>query len=82
MFKTNLNSEIFCLCFAQEMVNFFNISEEEAIQRINNSWKENDFTEENDMIYHEDPEFWAKTIYCRQNEWWNYKTEELTPKDL
>lgn len=41
-----------------------------------------DHTSEDHIVFHEGPEYWAKTIYYEQSNWWNYKPEELTPKKI
>jgi sensor domain CHASE-containing protein len=51
-------------------MDLFNTPEEEAFLRINSFWEGKDFTSEDDIIFHESPEFWAKTIYYEQNNWW------------
>ena len=81
-FKTNLNSEIFILSIVGEMIEVFGISEEEAFKRINSFWENNEFTDENEIIYTEHPQFWAKTIYYEQSDWWNYKDSELSVRDM
>lgn len=79
-FATNLKSEIYCLIIAQEMVDIFSISEKEAIQRVSFFWKDNEFIDEDDMIFIESPEYWAKSIYYEEVDWWNKNERELTPR--
>ncbi|MHA6530793.1 hypothetical protein [Paenibacillus sp. BAC0078] len=77
LIPTCLSSEIYCLVIVQQLMDLFGISEEEAFLRINSFWKGNDFTSEDDMIFHESPDFWTKTIYYEQSNWWRLKEEEL-----
>lgn len=60
----------YCVEILQEMVKIFNISEEEALERINDYWKGQTFAGKLDWIYHEMPEYWAKTIYYGPDVFW------------
>ncbi|WP_339306962.1 hypothetical protein [Paenibacillus sp. FSL R5-0519] len=82
LFPTCLSSEIYCLEIVQELIGLFDISEKEAFLRINSFWEGNDFTSEDDLIFHESPEYWAKTTYYEQSNWWNAKQDELTPRKI
>ncbi|WP_339225822.1 hypothetical protein NYE80_10715 [Paenibacillus sp. FSL H7-0357] len=64
------------------MIDIANITEDEAFQRINSYWGGKDFTSEDDIVFHEGPEYWVKTIYYEQWNWWNYKQEDLTPRKI
>lgn len=57
-----------------EMLAHFPVSHSEAVARLNRFWSGQDFIDELDvnLLRHEDPEFWAKTIYYgRETPWWN-----------
>ncbi|WP_342570644.1 hypothetical protein MKY85_20545 [Paenibacillus sp. FSL R5-0749] len=82
LFPTCLSSEIYCLEIVQELIGLFDISEKEAFLRINSFWEGNDFTSEDDLIFHELPEYWAKTIYYEKSNWWNFPENELIPRKI
>lgn len=81
-FPTCLTTETYCLHIVLTMMDIAKISEDEAFQRINLYWEGKDFTSENDIVFHEGPDFWAKTIYYEQSNWWNYEQEDLTPREI
>lgn len=58
------------------MVELFGISEEEAIGRINRDWTWGDLVGQPLVVYHEDPEYWAKTIYYGTDSYWWIKEEK------
>lgn len=66
----------------QLLIELFDISEKEAFLRINSFWEGNDFLSEEDLIFHESPEFWAKTIYYEECNWWNFSENELIPRKI
>jgi len=66
---TDEQSRKYLLRIAEEMVNFFGITEEEAIGRINRYWDNQEIMGD-DLIYHELPSYWAKTIYSGNDLWW------------
>lgn len=70
-FATNLKSEIYCLIIAQEMVDLFSISEKEAIQRVSSFWENTELLDEDELIFIESPDYWAKSIYYEEVDWWN-----------
>lgn len=82
LFPTFLSSEIYCLNIVQLLIELFDISEKEAFLRINSFWEGNDFLSEEDLIFHESPEFWAKTIYYEESNWWNFSENELIPRKI
>lgn len=58
---------------AREMLLLFPITMDEAVGRMNKFWQGRDFTRpvEVDMLLHEEPDAWAKTVYYgRNSEWW------------
>ncbi|WP_459185034.1 hypothetical protein [Streptomyces sp.] len=48
---------------ADEMASRYGIPLAEAVARINQHWERETFDEEDDLIFHELPEFWAGLIY-------------------
>ena len=69
-FTTDALAEEFMDEIAVRMVELFGITEDEAIERINEHWRGQSIAGEDDMIYHEDEDFWAKTIYYGPNKMW------------
>ena len=71
-FVTDKESRVYVDAILDEMVRLFSIPEEEALGRINRAWKALELIGDEDLIYHEDEEYWAKTIYYgKDSEWWN-----------
>ncbi|MYT31701.1 MULTISPECIES: hypothetical protein [unclassified Streptomyces] len=48
---------------ANDMVTRFRIPLAEAVARINRHWEGKTFDSEDDLIFHEMPEFWADLLY-------------------
>jgi hypothetical protein len=70
-FTTDDESSAFIDEIAATMVALFGIHREEAVGRINQFWNGQSFTGPLDLIYHEDQEFWAKTVcYGADVMWW------------
>jgi len=70
-FKTDAKSKKFCDDIVEEMVKAFSISEDEAIGRMNRLWKNIEIIGDDDPVYHEDEEYWARTIYYgKDSDWW------------
>lgn len=65
VFKTDKKTENYCMLIASEMKKLFGVTEKEAIRRINIFWEHMEIIEEDDMIYHEMPVYWAEEIYYR-----------------
>lgn len=65
---------------AAHIVLIFEISLEEAQGRINRFWSGLSFLEDNDMILHKSPEYWAKTIYYGSDVLWWLGEEGLSPQ--
>ena len=76
LFKTDEKSEAYCDLIAQEMARFSHISESEAIQRINKTWAHvPKIVGDQELIYHEDEKYWARTIYYGKSScWWLNET--------
>ena len=70
-FTTDSQSVVFCEKIADQMVALFRVSLDEAIGRINRDWQGLEIVGPHDVIYHEDEEYWAKTIYFGNgSNWW------------
>ena len=80
-FTTDEKSEEFCMLIVGKMVGLFGITEEEAIGRINRDWEGKEIVGM-DIIYHEDEEYWAKSIYYGHDSAWWIKEgkEEIKPR--
>ena len=65
---------------AEEMQKHFEISEKEAVDRINDFWSRKDLTDDTSLIYHETPEFWAYEMYSANRSWWKVSKEEIIPR--
>ncbi len=51
---------------AEEMAERFGISRAEAVARIAHEWGDMTFEPENDLIFHELPEYWAHVLGCER----------------
>jgi len=67
-------AETFCNKIAEYMTSFFGISMDEAITRINHHWKGQAIVGF-DIVYHQDPENWAKDIYWGADSYWWFQAE-------
>jgi hypothetical protein len=77
-FKTCAETLEFCELIVNEMSRHFGITPEEAIGRVNRQWRGQNLTNPQDIIFHEDEDFWARDIYFEHNsEWWK---DEATAK--
>lgn len=68
---------------ATEMANLFGIDRREAVGRMNKFWggRKEFLTEmQTSLLTHEDPTFWAKTVYYREPYWWRGE-EGLLPRN-
>jgi hypothetical protein len=69
---------------ATEMVHIFGIDRREAVGRINKFWsgrKEFLTDTQTSLLFRENPVFWAKTIYYRDDAYWWRGEEGLSPRD-
>jgi hypothetical protein len=70
-FVVDAEARAFCDDIVQCMLSAFDISEAEALGRVNRQWRRNDFKFQ-DVRYHETDEFWAHDIYFGHDSfWWN-----------
>jgi hypothetical protein len=70
-FKTDEKSEAFCGAIVREMVALFGISEAEAVHRVGRFWDHlPGIVGEEDLVYHEDESYWARTIYYGAGSYW------------
>ncbi|WP_422661274.1 ribonuclease toxin immunity protein CdiI [Paenibacillus sp. EC2-1] len=79
-FNTNEYSYTYCLSIVEDMQRYLGISKQEAVDRINSFWKDVDLTGDEDLIFHENPTYWAYQIFSDDSAWWNMKKEDITPR--
>lgn len=81
-FEYNKKGYEFCLEIADKMVELFNITYEEAVDRINSQWHDIPLIDDDDIVYHDDAEQWANVIYYREDSGWYDPElkEKLHPK--
>lgn len=54
-----------------EMLFLFPITRNEAVGRINETWRHLDNIGDDDLMFHETAGYWAKTIYYgKESKWW------------
>ncbi|MEU7613614.1 hypothetical protein [Micromonospora sp. NPDC049204] len=54
-----------------EMLVRFPITRDEAVGRVNQAWGHIDHIGDKDLIFHESPDEWARTIYYgKDSRWW------------
>jgi hypothetical protein len=80
VFETDGQSAAFCEAIARLMVELFGITHEEAIGRINRDWCGLKIVGPDDVIYHEDETYWAKTIYYGKGSNWWLNPANLKPR--
>jgi hypothetical protein len=80
IFETDDQSTAFCEEIARQMVELFGITHEEAIGRINRDWRGLKIVGPDDVIYHEDEIYWAKTIYYGKGSNWWLNPANLKPR--
>ena len=70
-FETDDEAYQFCVEIADLMVSLFGITTEEAVGRINRDWKDKPIIGDNNMLYHETADYFAKKIYYfKVSYWW------------
>jgi hypothetical protein len=69
-FPTDSQSRDYLELIVEAMKELFGISDEEAVGRINRMWGAIEFVGPDDAIYHEGPDYWAKTIYYDESSFW------------
>jgi hypothetical protein len=77
----------FCWQVAAEMVHLFGISLQEAVARVNRHWSQADadgrvprvWIVGLDLVYHEEPDHWARRIYYGPNSNWWVPGQQLIP---
>jgi hypothetical protein len=62
-FTTDTQSNAFFEEIASRMVALFRVGHEEAVGRMNRLWSGQTFTGPDDLIYHEDEDFWANMCF-------------------
>lgn len=78
-FKTDQESYKYCEEILKKMVALFSIEESEALGRMNRSWEGQDLRGDDEVIYHEDEEYWANTIYYGKGSYWWMNPPDLKP---
>ncbi|TQF70151.1 hypothetical protein [Pseudoalteromonas luteoviolacea] len=75
----DIEAENFCKEVVQCMSELCSISKEEALSRVNHHWLHLEvFGGEDEIAYHEAPDFWAQDIYYGSDSyWWLSGTSEL-----
>ncbi|MFM1652555.1 hypothetical protein ACI7RC_10705 [Brevibacillus sp. B_LB10_24] len=77
---TDKQGEEFLIDIKNKMIELFNITEEEAVGRINRMWSGKKLIGDEQIVYHEDDTYWAKTIYYGKSSfWWLKEGEEIKP---
>ena len=72
----------YCKAISESMQKEFQLSEDDAVRRINEKWQGHSFENE-ELLFHEPPEFWAYDIYYRHvKRWWLLSKEELKALEL
>lgn len=79
-FSIDAKAEEFCQRIVDTMVTLFGITESEAIGRLNKHWAGQEFIGEDELIYHDDEAYWAKTIYYEENAHWWRNEDGLNPR--
>ena len=70
-FPTCAETRDLCDRVVIEMQRLFGVSAAEALGRINRQWAGDDLSSPDDIVLHEEEEFWAKTIYyTKDSMWW------------
>jgi hypothetical protein len=62
-----------------EMLVRFPITRAEAVGRVNDAWRHLDYIGDSDLIFHEMPSYWARTIYYGKESLWWLGEEGLSP---
>ena len=78
-FRTDVQSEKFCALVADSMISLFGISPDEAVGRINRAWATLELLGDDQIIYHENEDFWANDIYYGMDSYWWTQPQNLKP---
>lgn len=78
-FDTDKQSKAFFDEIALRIFQLFAIDEAEAIGRMNRLWRGQKFIGPDDLIYHEDEDFWAYTVYYGGDQNWWENPSKLKP---
>lgn len=79
IFKTDKESYEYCVSIIDKMVELFGITKEEALGRMNKTWGNLELVGDDDLIYHEDEDYWANNIYYGKNSRWWTNPDGLKP---
>ena len=78
-FETDDKSRTFIEDIVKEMMDLFSITRDEAVGRMNRLWRGQSFGGPEEVIFHEDEEYWAKTIYYGKESLWWKNPPDLKP---
>lgn len=79
-FRTDAQAEAFFQKIVERMNQLFHIPIAEAVGRINRQFLGQEIIGNNDLIYHETEEYWAKTIYYEEDSYWWMEGSQPRPK--
>lgn len=77
-FEVDAEAQDFCCLIVSELVRNFGIDSSEALGRLNRAWRGISIVGD-DIVYHEDEEFWAFNIYYGHDSFWWQNPPELKP---
>ena len=69
VFTTDAASGAYCREIAQAMRLFFGITRDNAVKRVNDQWQHTAILGDDNLIYHEPPDYWAKRIFFGEVGW-------------
>ncbi len=81
-FRTNIKGRFFLWEIIIELISRFPITLDEAIALVNRNWAHTELANNESIIYHELPEFWAKQFYWGQSSFWWKKGEARKQRGL
>lgn len=78
IFETNKTGFDFCRSTLIELISRFPLTQFEGIHLINSRWGHLSLLDEDEITYHELPEFWAKEFYWGTDTfWWKSEDERI-----
>lgn len=79
-FKTDNEAYEYCMLIIKDMITSFNITEEEAVDRMNSDWGHIEKIDKDDIMFHEEPDYWSRKIYYNSDCYWWLPNEILKAK--
>ena len=76
-FRVDAEVEKFLREIRTNMVLKFNISNADAVEKINSYWKSRDAILKDDLIFHEESDYWVNTIFFGKGSGWWLSDEDL-----